>query len=656
MPRDRNMDNAPPSGQSKRPPLHQRDSDSQSDTTNTIGAPPHQHRTKAHPKHHHHVGRLSTRVPSTKAFHKHTNAHGPPPKLIRRQTAGAASPNEPHPPPHRRATSEVKLSHQLSSAHLPKSLSQSSLKRNRSHVEVSKRTRSSDKLKRTSSGTGIHRHTRKTSKTQVHFDLGSDDPEDEWVDASGSNSPYLSRKGSINSSTPSSLRPSTEEPRPATPNAPAQTHMQQLQQKEEEEQRQRQQQEQQRQLQVHHQKLMQQQQEQQEQQRQRQLQRQKLMQQQQSQQQQQQSQQQQQPPPPPPSEPHQEPKQQQQKQQRPQYSTSPADKATSQHKEYLTSRLLQRNTSHSAPPMMTADMAKGAPAQAAKSIHSADRMETPPAGSSNQEDLVSRFMGVPGSGQASHGSFYQQSAHGTSQILNDDSRRLNNSFTLDQPPQRPEPESLDSDEMDTSALIPKSSRRSAALPAEISRTQQKLNLQRASSVLQPGHGLSGAGGAIGSSPFIAVGGPSYDGGSSRDPRIGKLLERTGMEYLVVRRYQNPIARSLNRLSRLSGMEKTRKTRAPASAVNVKRGHVLDVTARHTRNVSMPDPRLSGSKRGGTSQANGAGSTFEGDDVSRISERLSGVSLVGVEEDDGINTRLRHLWDKPVDLGAGAGAD
>ncbi|KAG6001937.1 hypothetical protein E4U43_001206 [Claviceps pusilla] len=628
MPRDRNMDNAQSSGQSKRPPLHQRDSDSQSDTTNTTVAPSHQHRVKGHPKVHHHVGRLSTRVPSTKAFHKSTNVHGPPPKLTRRQTSVIASPSEPQAPPHRRTTSEVKLSSQLSTAQLPKSVSHTSLQRNRSQVEVSKRNRSSDKLKRTSSSTGVHRHTRKTSKTQVHFDLGSDDPEDEWVDASGSNSPYLSRKGSINSSAQSSLRPSTEDPRLGAPSAPSLT--QQLQQ---EQQQKQQEQEQQQKLQVHQQQLKQQQQQEQQQQKQ-----------QQQQQQQQQKQQQQQP------QQQQQQHHQHQSQQQVHHPTSQAGQVTLQQKEYLTSRLLQRTPSHSAPPMMTADMAKGASAQVVRSVNSADRNTSTLTGSSNQEDLISRFVGAPGSGQASQGSFYPQPTHSTSQMSDDASRRSNANAISDQPSQRLELKAMASGETDTSALIPKSSRGTAALPAEISRTQQKLNLQRASSVLETGHGMSGAGGMIGSSPLIGVGGPGYDGGTSRDPRIGKLLERTGMEYLVVRRYQNPIVRSLNRLSRLPGMEKTRKVQTPAGTVNsVKRGHMPDATARHSRNVSMPDTRLSASKTGGTSRTNVAGSTFERDDVSRLNQRLSGVILGGADEEDGINALLRNLWEKPVEF-------
>ncbi|KAG6097698.1 hypothetical protein E4U30_000349 [Claviceps sp. LM220 group G6] len=620
MPRDKETDNAPPSGQLKRPPLNHRDSGSQSDGTNNTGGPSHQHRVKS--QKHHHVSRFNTRVPSTKAFHKHANAHGPPPKLTRRQTSGPASPAEVERPPHRRATSEVKLQGQSTSANIPKSLSHTSLKRNRSQVEVAKRAKSSDKLKRAPSGTGVHRHTAKTSKTQVRFDLGSDDPDDEWVDASGSNSPYISRKSSINNSMQPSLRPTTEMSQPVVPSTLSQTP--QLQQHKEEGVV-----NQQPQMRPHEEPQTQLRHGQQEQQRQ----------QQQYEQQQQLSDEQQQ--------------QQQQEQHSP---ASVASKATSQHKEYLTSRLLQRTPPQSAPPKMTVEIAKGAPAQVTRSISSTDGAAAALASSSNQQDLISRFVDAPTSGLASQGSFYQPPVQSTSQSLEgvtgDTKSTASQGFTL----QQSEPEALAPSgmDMDASALVPSSSRSTAALPAEKSRTQQKLNLQRASSVLEPSHGLAGVGGVVGSSPLVCVGGSGgYDGGNSRDPRIGRLLERTGMEYLVVRRYQNPVARSLNRLSRLPGMEKIRRVpRVPANTVvNGKRGHLsTEANIRHTRNVSMPDVRQTASKTGESIRvANGASSTFEGVAGSQVGEQASGVGMAGAEDVDGISVLLRNLWEKPTEV-------
>ncbi|KHO01657.1 uncharacterized protein MAM_00658 [Metarhizium album ARSEF 1941] len=578
MARDRDLDNASSGGQSTRPPLNHQDSDSHSDTTNTSGVPSHHHRTKHHQKHHHvgHAGRLHARVPSSKAVHKqhgnaHAHAHAHNPKLNRRPTSPTefdeAAQTAHRPPPHRRATSEVKLARQSFTANLPKSLSHTTLKRNRSHVEVGKRSRSSDKLKRTSSGTGIHtgihKQPTKPSRIQVHFDLGSDDPEDEWVDASGSNSPYLSRKGSLNSSAQSSLRqgPSAENSRPVTPSTSSKSHEAE-----------------------------------------------------------------------PPS----------------------PNRATSHHKEYLTSRLLQRTPSHGAPPQMTVDIANAAPAQLSRSVSSTGRNATPSA-DSHQDELVSRFVDTAGSALASQGSFYRP-AHGPGQESEDVPRRpgsmanLDRALKSDDASPMPTPVLVPPAEIDNSALVPKADRRMGGPSAETSRTQQKLNLQRASSVLEPAQALTGAVGAVGASPLIGIGGPGYDGGNSRDPRIGKLLERTGMEYLVVRRYQNPVARSLNRLSRLPGMAKTRRIpRTTPGSVNGKRS--MDLNARHARDASTPDSRHIIPKSGASSRANGASCSFDADDVAKLNERLSGASLVAVGEEDGTNALLRNLWDKSMDLSA-----
>lgn len=525
---------------------------------------------------------MHARVPSSRTVHKqhghgpthaHAHGHGPAqghghaPKVNRRPTSRPDSPaegDEPaQRPQHRRATSEVKLSRHSSAANLPKSLSHTSLKRNRSHVEVGKRNKSSEKLKRTSSGTKLHRP--KTSKTQVHFDLG-DDPDDEWVDASGSNSPYLSRKGSLNSSAQSSFRagPSVDNSQPATPSAPSQLQNQTIQDEDEDG----------------------------------------------------------------------------------GSGRSSPNRETVQRKEYLTSRILQRTPSHGAPPKMTVDIAKAAPPQMSHSATSTDRNVSPRMGS-NQDELVSRFVDAPGPGLASSGSFYHP-PNGTGRRLEDLQRRPNSTSNFTQ--LHGSSESVTPVEVDNSALVPKPARRTAAPAAETSRTQQKLNLQRASSVLEPGQAMAGGGGVVGASPLIGVGGPGFDGGNSRDPRIGKLLERTGMEYLVVRRYQNPVARSLNRLSRLP-MDKTRKIPRTNSALpNGKRP--TDAAVRHNRNVSMPDPRQNSTpKREASIRTNGAGSSYDGDDTSRLNERFSGISVGTTDEEDGTQVLLRNLWEKSMDLSA-----
>ena len=148
-------------------------------------------------------GRLHGRIPSSKGLHKHHVA-APAPKVNRRhgslspdRGAGAALASHHH----RRATSELKLSHDLSGTNLKKNTSQTNLKRNRSQAEVTKRTKSATNLHRSISNPAVNK-LRSSGSSRVQFNLGDEDQddEDEWVDASSSASPLLSRRGSAVSS------------------------------------------------------------------------------------------------------------------------------------------------------------------------------------------------------------------------------------------------------------------------------------------------------------------------------------------------------------------------------------------------------------------------------------------------------------------------
>ncbi|KAF5027638.1 hypothetical protein F66182_264 [Fusarium sp. NRRL 66182] len=582
--RDRDADSASSvSGQSKRPPLNHQESDSHSESSGVHQQ--HQHQQHRRPHRHnqrqHTVGHLHhARGPATKAAPKQ-------PKLSRRHTD---TPNEVQQQQnHRRAASDAKLSSRdsssgnlaksssqtrldksSSSTKLVKSPSHSKLKRNRSHTEVGKRTRSAE-LKRASSTTIVYQPQTSAGKSQVHFDLGNE--EDEWVDASGSNSPYLSRKGSLNSSNHSVHHPDDRpgSSRPITPSDLAVLSTAADQQQDDPEE---------------------------------------------------------------------------------QHSSSP-DRETAHQKEYLTSRILKRTPSHGAPPQMSADLVQISPRRFAPA--SADTRESGTLTGSNQDELTSRFVEAAGSGLTSQGSFYRP-PRGDFDRFNDPPQKPRSVTSLqgDREDRREPPTSAPREEVDDSALAPKAAQRSAAPSAHASRTQQKLNLQRASSVIEPGQAVGGVGGVVGHTPLIGVGGPGYDGANSRDPRVGKLLERTGMEYLVVRRYQNPIARSLERLNHLPGMNKTlRIPRSNTASANGKRS--MDLTMRqHTRNVSMPDPRRPPTPKRPNSvrTTNGAPSSYDGnDDDGRLTDRLSGSSLVGGDEEDGTTTLLRNMWEKSMELSA-----
>lgn len=228
----------------------------------------------------------------------------------------------------------------------------------------------------------------------------------------------------------------------------------------------------------------------------------------------------------------------------------------------------------------------------------------------------------------------------------------------------------------------------AAPPAELSRTQQKLNLERASSNIDRGnrqHTVPATGSLVGAGEF-----------GMHDPRIGKLMEKTGMEYYMIRRYQNPVMRSLNRLSgRLGG---DRNWRIPSAAANgsisrsstglsrtsrpsghghaatrslggggsdlspsfherdVRRDVLQSATAAAANNLGANHPNGAATRPGKPYILNSSDSAAR-EPSARASfqqqhqqQRLSGASLVEDCDADSTATILRNLWDKSLYLG------
>ncbi|KAK5662058.1 hypothetical protein OQA88_10172 [Cercophora sp. LCS_1] len=630
MAKERDTGDASGTSQSKRPTLNRYESSSD--------------QTQQHPSHHPHRtksqkhvvgggGRLHARVPSTKALHKHHAATSST-KLNRRRSLSPD--NAANGPPlasgHRRVTSDLKLSEDTpKSAHMRKNSSQTSLKRNRSHVDVGKKTKSATNLKRSQSNPAVHK-LKSGGASKVHFKLGDDDPdnfeaddggEDEWVDASTSASPLLSRRSSTaaGAQLPGATA-ATNDARPAsaasyeldaTQDAPTNGAQQQG-------------------------------------------------------------------------------------------LSQSFNRDLASHKQYITSRILQRTPSHGAPPMMSTETASARPSSSRQ--HSPDStidhetstlagtprmLSQARPGSSGKQELTSRFVGhnsqEPGS-EIPIDTFLNAAHHnGISRVATTDKLEANG-------PRRPRSmgnlaqargqnhglqmktatESgrlTDEEDVETNGLGAgrRFSRRNGGyvVPTDMSRTQQKLNLQRASSSLETAHphpAMSMGFGGVSVAAVPLSGGSSYD---SRDPRLGKLLERTGMEYLVVRRYQNPIARSLARLAQLPGANQNRPIPRPGTAASRRsearseygaRGGLRD---RDQREQSMATliggqsarrpvtPRSAFSAR----QMHSASSSLEDDDVSRLHEgqRLSGTSLINGEEDVGTIALLRSMWDKNLDLSA-----
>lgn len=581
--RERGDSISPSAGQSKRS-ANQQDSDSLDSDQTHHSQQHHQQQRTHHKPQRHHVGggaRLHARVPSSKGLSKH-NTSASSTKLNRRVTSPSPERSTGLPASHRRHhSSEVKLSRDPSTTSLKKNHSQTSLKRNRSQVEVAKRTKPQSQLKRSSSEKAVSKF--KSSKSAVHFDLGNDGQEDEWIDASSSASPYLSRRGSVNTSGQSSGNAQgsavgspaggvngDEEPTPLA---------------------------------------------------------------------------------------------------EPQKLLFAGDK---EHSRTLTSKLLQRTPSHSATTGMSNTMAM-ARASSPDSRHSASTLSVTPAqtqgvvGSNGQEDVTSRFVS-----QTAASSFSGSGPRRPKSIGNFPSP-ANNGLSGNTEV-RDEDDLTDEENTGvTSSAIATTARSRevgtvAAAPSEKSRTQQKINLQRASSSMEPvRHRHSGIGGFAAEVAEVAgplLGGAGYE---AQDPRVNRLLERTGVEYNIVRRYQNPVARSLVRLAQLPGNDSARRIPRPGTAggagnrssVNLAGGGQfgLSQSFRDVRDGANGARRPATPRRAHTTVRNsGTGSSLDTDDggASRLHEAqgLSGASLVNGDDDDGIQAILRSMWDKStLDLAA-----
>lgn len=741
MARDRDSDTSS-TGQSKRASLNRPDSDSQvSDQAQQHSAQPHPpHRTKAAQKH---VvgggtgGRLHARVPSSKALQKH---HASAVKLNRSRhgslspdrsttaaafaaaaaATGAAAGGGPFVPTHRRATSELKLSRDSSTTQLSKNTSQVSLKRNKSNADVgssNRKSKSATNLKRSSSNHSVEKlkaaakaAAYAAASSKVHFNLGDDGQEDEWVDASASASPHLSRRGSAvadgNASGRSSANPpsSANSSRLQSPyesdgdgngdnnddddddddenngnegDAQAQARAQAQAQS-----------------QAASlsgagtvnggergggsasgsQKTM-------------------IM-----------------------------------------HSDSEQRAAVASHKQYLTSRLLQRAPSYGAPPKMTIENASVRPPSESRQqspdgrgggFNRADTPQVAPGspqsravsrpGSSGKEGLTSRFVGNNSQGSGSGSgvpvdSFLTSMQRGglarAAADLSEGDRRAayaknklgeaaTSGLASANEEDSPMTDEEDADNKGLTTTARQHRHGTFALPRDMNRTQQKLNLQRASSTLEstpahphPGVGIGGISMEMGmglAGGGAATAGPMMGGSSgyeSRDPRLTKLLENTGMEYLVVRRYQNPIARSIHRIMHRLDLEKTWQAQAQAQAQNPSAAtpntHRPSTASHPTPNASNKrasgatteasrDPAVaellsaqaSGGKRPNTPRRTAARSSGGGgndDPSTRMREGTAAAAAAGGAREEthaeaDLTAALRNLWEKPVDFGA-----
>ncbi|RDL37204.1 uncharacterized protein BP5553_04637 [Venustampulla echinocandica] len=283
----------------------------------------------------------------------------------------------------------------------------------------------------------------------------------------------------------------------------------------------------------------------------------------------------------------------------------------------ITERLLKRVPSYHATTTKMS-LATATPTTVGQhSSSSSSLVRTPQIGS--KEDVISRF--VTGSGTPSDNSpllqHHRNERHAQRNQGKDEVKRAQSMGNLTNPSQS-QPQSDESDE--ERAILPRSRKSSTSTappnsaynPPQQSRTQQKLWLQRASSNIEPAQMTPGSGAGL--------------VGDGRDPRIRLQLEKTGLEYLVVRRYQDPVGKAVRRLEKLPGMESVRERRIPKGRE---------------------------SRRGVRSRGDGVASAHGSFDA-----RRSGVGSLdslgggeGRQDDDCVDAILRSLWEKSYDLSA-----
>lgn len=541
-------------------------------------------------------GRLHIRVPSSKGLHKHHAAPSTA-KLNRRhgslspdRETGLATTGHHH---HRRATSDLKLA---------RDPSHTNLRRNRSQVDTGKRTKSTTSLHRSVSNPAVNK-LKSSGSSRVHFNLGDDDQdedaEDEWVDASTSASPLLSRRGSAVAAQPSAgdENPGVTSPTPRREDTVATGE-----------------------------------------------------------------------------------------QGGTQSIAHSLGRDANSHNQYLTSRILSRTSLQGAPPKMSTETVSVRPSSSRQQSPLDSSMgngpslsETPGTlahtrpGSSGKAELTSRFVGHSSqeSGSGIPGDSFMLAANrgGVSRAALSGLPRRQSMASL---PGRLEAmngrhdETLTDDEDVDHRPATSRTRRSGdyVVPRDMNRTQQKLNLQRASSTLEPAHphpAVAGVG--VGAGTLAA--GLTYD---SEERRRARMLERTGMEYLTVRRHMNPIARSIARVMQLPGVGGNRQiqqpggrgshpARAPESGGS---RFELGPSRRegHSRDPSMVDlldaqaarrPPTPGRASSGMTLASASSSLGTDDGVaSRMHDErhgLSGASLVDGTEDAGTVALLRMMWEK-----------
>ncbi|KAF2472451.1 uncharacterized protein BDR25DRAFT_283893 [Lindgomyces ingoldianus] len=223
--------------------------------------------------------------------------------------------------------------------------------------------------------------------------------------------------------------------------------------------------------------------------------------------------------------------------------------------DMITSRLLQRHSSHNPPPQMSSIAA-----MVVSDSHDA-RVLSQSAGSTLVDtpgrDLVSRFMDGDGSAGTPKDSSFLPSRNSPQSAGNDfDKAKRNKSMP---------------NVVDTETPPKAQSRRSGtSTPTNLppSRTQQKLLLQRASSNIEPQKLVPAILPRTGGPQFIHAGITYNANGEGRlDPRLQQRFNQVEIEYKVVQRYRNPLADGIMRIEQIPGTRRKHRVPRSSSATN-----------------------------------------------------------------------------------------
>jgi hypothetical protein len=269
--------------------------------------------------------------------------------------------------------------------------------------------------------------------------------------------------------------------------------------------------------------------------------------------------------------------------------------------DMITSRLLQRSSSHNPPPQISSIAAS-----VVSNSHDA-RVLGQSAGSTLVDtpgrDLVSRFMDGDGSGGTPKDSSFLPSRDSPQSAAGDFDRAKRNismpNFAGTDSPRAP------------------SRRSGTTTPTDLppSRTQQKLLLQRAHTNIEPHKLVPAILPRTGGPTFLHSGMTYNANGEGRlDPRLQQQFNHVAVEYNVVRRYRNPVVDAVVRIHQTPGVTKKSRTPKSAGRNGFMGSHNSSGQASLSAsfNESAMDTDGAGSRRPRTSLENGRGSRDEAD--------------------------------------------